>query len=225
MRRIPNHRRSLGFSLMELLVVLGIVAVIAGVVLPTILRSQRAAERADSTARLRSMSQAVLLYAVDNTQTLPGPLWPGQVMLFDPAREGRLVRDLAEYLQVERRDAPYLVDRMVPLAYRRAMKGTKLEDARIYVMNSSATRHGEVLDPFASGSLTKPGTGLNSVPLKLSAVQGLTGEGNWMMAEADQKLPAVASAVWRTSTPPAPVHGNARAIARFDGSAAWEQFP
>lgn len=210
---------------MEMLVVLGIIVVIAGLVLPTILRSQRTAERADSTARLRSVSQAILLYATDNTQTLPGPLWPGQVMLFDPTREGRLVRDLADYLQVERRTSPYLVDRMVPLAYRRTMKGTKIEDARIYVMNSTATRNDEVLDPFATGSLTKPDAGLSSVPLKLSTVQGLTGMGNWMIAEADQKLPAVASAAWRANTPAVPVHGNARALARFDGSVAWEQYP
>lgn len=204
---------------------LGIVAALAGLVLPTVLRSQRAADRADSTSRLRTMSQAILLYATDNTQTLPGPLWPGQVMYFDPARDGRLVRDLADYLSLERRTAPYLVSQMIPVSYRRAMRGTKLEDARIYVMNSTVTRNGEVLDPFATGSLTKPAAGLSPIPLKLTNVAGLTGDGNWMIAEADQKLPAVASAAWRASTPAAPVHGNARAVARFDGSAAWQSVP
>lgn len=218
-RYSPSHRCR-GFSLVELLVVLGIVMVLAALVIPTVLHSQRAAERADSSARLRTMSQAILLYATDHEQTLPGPLWPGQVMLYDPAREGRLVRDLAEYLLVERKDSPYLVTPMIPRAYRRAMRGTALEDARIYVMNSAIETEGGELTPF--GVLTGP---VVLPPLNLSRVRSLPKEDAWMIAEADQQHPAVASAVWKANTPAQPVHGNARAQARFDGSVEWGQYP
>jgi prepilin-type N-terminal cleavage/methylation domain-containing protein len=221
MHRSLIPRRPSGFSLVEVLVVLGIVAVLAALVIPTALRSQRAAERADSSARLRAMSQAILLYATDHQQTLPGPLWPGQVMLYDPLREGRLVRDIADYLQVERKDTPYLAAQLIPHAYRRAMRGTKMDDARIYVVNSAIDLEGGgKLEPF--GVLTGPAV---LAPLKLPQVQGLPAEDDWMIAETDQQHPAVASAAWKANTPALPVHGNARALARFDGSVAWGQYP
>lgn len=223
----PNcmHRlltsRSPGLSLVEVLVVLGIVVVLAALVVPMALRSQRAAERADSSARLRTMSQAILLYATDHEQSLPGPLWPGQVMLYDPQREGRLVRDLADYLLVERKDSPYLAEQMIPKAYRRVLRGANMDDARIYVMNSGIDiEGGGKLEPF--GVLTGPEV---LPPLKLPQVQSLPAADDWMIAEADQQHPAVASAVWKANTPALPVHGNARAQARFDGSVAWGQYP
>lgn len=221
MHRSLIPQRPTAFSLVEVLVVLGIVVVLAALVVPMALRSQRAAERADSSARLRTMSQAILLYATDHQQTLPGPLWPGQVMLYDPAREGRLVRDLADYLLVERRDTPYLAAQMIPQAYRRAMRGSKMDDARIYVMNSGIDiEGGGKLEPF--GVLTGPDV---LPPLTLQRVQGLPAADDWMIAEADQQHPAVASAVWKANSPALPVHGNARAQARFDGSVAWGQYP
>lgn len=207
-----------GFTLIELLVTISIIAVLAVLALAALFRSQRSAEQADSTAQLRTMSQAVLTYAGEHDNSLPGPLWPGQVMLYDPAREGRLVREVGEYMPFEKRPEAYLVESLIPKAYRRAMKGANLADARIYVMNTAVEVNGATANPF--GNLpTDP-----ALPsLKLVTVASLPEEERWMMKEADQQVPEVATASWRANTPPAPVHGTLRAAARFDGSVTWEK--
>ncbi len=207
-----------GFTLIELLVTISIIAVLAVLGLAALFRSQRSAEQADSTAHLRTMAQAVISYAGEHDGRLPGPLWPGQVMLYDPSREGRLVREVGEYLSFEKRPSAYLVESLIPKAYRRAMKGTNLGDARIYVMNTAVEVNGTTVNPF--GNLpTDP-----ALPsLKLVTVASLPEEERWMMKEADQQVPEVAGAAWRANTPATPVHGRMRAAARFDGSVNWEK--
>ncbi len=207
-----------GFTLIELLVTISIIAVLAALGLAALFRSQRSAEQADSTAQLRTMAQAVISYAGEHDGALPGPLWPGQVMLYDPAREGRLVREVGEYLSFEKRPSAYVVESLVPKAYRRAMKGTNLADARIYVMNTAVELNGATANPF--GNLPTDPT---QPSLKLVTVASLPEEERWMMKEADQQVPEVAGASWRANTPVDPVHGAMRAAARFDGSVNWEK--
>jgi len=207
-----------GFTLIELLVTISIIAVLAALGLAALFRSQRSAEQADSTAQLRTMAQAVISYAGEHDGALPGPLWPGQVMLYDPSREGRLVREVGEYLSFEKRPSAYVVESLVPKAYRRAMKGTNLADARIYVMNTAVELNGATANPF--GNLPTDPT---QPSLKLVTVASLPQEERWMMKEADQQVPEVAGASWRANTPVDPVHGAMRAAARFDGSVNWEK--
>jgi len=207
-----------GFTLLELLAVVAIFTALATLGLGVGGRALKEADQADSVARLRTLSNAIHLYAGEHDQVLPGPLWPGQVMLYDATRDGRLVRDLAEYLNVESKTRPYLVDRMIPSAYRKAMRGTKMEDARIYIMNTGVVMEGQTNQPF--GSLTS-----NPIvaPMKLTALRPLADKENWMLCEADRLQPYVTTAPWKASTPALPVHDGRRALVRFDGSVDFEQ--
>lgn len=60
-----------GFTLVELLVVVGIIAVLISVLLPTLSRSREAAARAACLSNLRQIHQFLVMYAGENRQYVP----------------------------------------------------------------------------------------------------------------------------------------------------------
>ncbi|MFI5382165.1 MAG: type II secretion system protein [Tepidisphaerales bacterium] len=60
-----------GFTLVELLVVIGIIALLIAILLPVLNRARESARRTVCLANIRSLTQAALLYAGDNHNYLP----------------------------------------------------------------------------------------------------------------------------------------------------------
>jgi prepilin-type N-terminal cleavage/methylation domain-containing protein len=70
-QRSPTRRRTRAFTLVELLVVIGIIAVLISILLPAITKAKEAANRTKCLANLRSIGQMLANYAVLNKDQIP----------------------------------------------------------------------------------------------------------------------------------------------------------
>lgn len=206
--QVPDSRRA--FTLVELLVVIVILATLMGILLPALNSAKQRAEMAETLSNIRQVGIAISLYAPDHEGKLPGPMWPGQYAVYDKNREGRLVRELAPYLQIAQTDTPYLVEKLLTPAYQKAMMGQDLMNCRIYVLNTSVNWADQSGNPWGSLVPDQPKT------LPISSLLIEDSSRVWALSEADQKHPAVANASWAANTPSKPIHGVSRMTLFFD---------
>jgi prepilin-type N-terminal cleavage/methylation domain-containing protein/prepilin-type processing-associated H-X9-DG protein len=68
-----------GFTLVELLVVIGIIAVLIGLLLPALNKAREQSKRTTCLANLRTLGQAMILYANDSRDRLPNANPPATV--------------------------------------------------------------------------------------------------------------------------------------------------
>lgn len=69
-----NSAHIAGFTLIELLSVIAIVALLAALAIPFIGKMQTAGSQAKAAGNFRQLGAAIMAYAADNNQSLPGPL-------------------------------------------------------------------------------------------------------------------------------------------------------
>jgi prepilin-type N-terminal cleavage/methylation domain-containing protein/prepilin-type processing-associated H-X9-DG protein len=68
---VRNLLRQSAFTLVELLVVIGIIAVLIAILLPALRRARESANRAACLSNLRQIAQGIFVYANDNHQWMP----------------------------------------------------------------------------------------------------------------------------------------------------------
>lgn len=201
------------FSLVELLVVIAVIGLITSIALVAHGNVRGKAAEVKGASLMRENGKAISLYLTDNGDVLPGPLWPGQMALYTPGRSGRLINELATYLDLPTQGSEMLMEAFIPPAYREAVEDDALPSARIYVMNDTVTVNDVDYRPFGFPARDdNPAT----APMRRSALPPEVLD-IWMMTDADQEHPNVSGKFWGQFTPEAPIYGDFRHVLFFDG--------
>jgi prepilin-type N-terminal cleavage/methylation domain-containing protein len=122
----PSYSRRHGFTLVELLVVIGIIALLIGILLPTLSRARQSAKSVACSSNLRQLVQGQLFYINDFDGFLPGsPNTTGVGYLNDTATDdwdvdnfpNRIdifdwVTPVADALEIQYNDGPTVDDRL-----------------------------------------------------------------------------------------------------------------
>ena len=213
----PNSSRithPAGFTLVELLVTITIIVVLAAL---TFMGSSAFLKRAAAVKDMSNMKNlwtAINLYAVDNNDTLPGPLNAGQKAIYGAnASYGRINFYLASYLgYTNPKDGDFLEAMASSWQKTPATKAAPC----YYIRSDVPTDVGTVtIKPWGYPT----GAATDRKPMKMSAaLSRINTSRTWAITDVDQRHPDIGSAAWKADVPEKMAHGSYRLAIYFDGS-------
>ncbi|WP_232767419.1 DUF1559 domain-containing protein [Geminisphaera colitermitum] len=212
-----QSRASSAFTLIELLTVIAIIGILAGIILPTIGKVRETARRAQCVSNLRQIANATLLFADDHRGILPGGikdnsnhlgLAGGQAAWININKWNMLGTHIAPYLGTT---LPADATSMLMPAFVCPSFVTQFPDLAaktnsiVYAVNISNLITGNSNSrPFGNSNDNTAALRIEQIPDRSRTL---------MLRDSDKKKTTDAS--W--DCPPEPVHGNIRNGVYFDG--------
>ncbi len=207
----PPKKRA-AFTLVELLTVIAIIGVLAGILIPVGSKARASAHLAECTSNLRQVGVAINLYATDNRGTFPGALYTGQGPRFRSTDVGSLAQTLDRYLPSST-PTNVVGAKMQECLKCPAWEGqTRDVTSTSYQLNVAPTGWG--VSPF--GRIQNDIT-INP-PMKLNQINSFDLARTWMMIDADEEWAnqVTPRPSWSTRVPEKPVHGGIRNVLYYD---------
>lgn len=212
MKAAIKAKGTAAFTLVELLVVIGILSVLSSLVFTGLKQARKVAYRADGTARMRQIGLAVQSYATDNDGSLPGPLWSGQSPWYNSGDPRSLGTQLWSYLGAPppeswTQEAKLLAPKAYLLARTNSSAPSFIVDVAVKINNTSVSPWG----------YQSAGSNTAVPPLRIPMLTEIGMTSIWALQDVDKTNPYVdASSSWLPSLPSKPIYDSVRLVLYFD---------
>lgn len=206
-----SQRAHQGFTLVELLTVIAIVGILAGIIIVVTQKAYISSQKAISTAGLRDVGTAMMLYTQDNDGYLPGPLYGGQSARYG-LEERQLGHNLAKYLDLPepKKETQVFPQLTCPLFEDLTESGTPA-----YFMQQTVILPVGKRNPWGYRRADQR-EDEGSLPQQISQIILENNEDTWAMQAADAGTNNAPQAGWATKLLKKPLYDNGRLHLYFD---------